>query len=326
MRPLAYGRTIAVGQGISVTLSDAGHILGSAHVLAELRENGRTSLFGISGDIGAPGRPVVADPTPFRAVDFLQMEATYGNHDHRPLPESVAELEKILTRATEGDGVVLIPAFSLGRTQDILYLLNGWKEKGKFKDLLVYVDSPLASRLTAVFDQNKAAFDDDAKGLLARGDDPFSFPGLHFVANVEESDRLRREAKRALIIASSGMCQGGRIRGHLETFLPRPTTDVVIVGHQAPGTLGRRLVDGAKTVWIHGHEVPVAAGIHTLGGFSAHAGRKDLLAWFRAIERKPKKAFLVHAEPYSLEALAQGLRDEFHVEVVIPAYGQSFDL
>ena len=323
---LEYGRTLKLGDGVSIALSDAGHILGSAHVLLTLREGGREVVYGLSGDVGCPGRPVVPDPTPFRALDVLQIEATYGDRDHRPLRESVDALEAVLTKATEGDGVVLIPAFSLGRTQDILWLLNGWKNAGKLKGLPVYVDSPLASRVTAVFDHNKGDYDEPTKKLLAGGDDPFSFDDLHFIGDAEESERVRHEARRALIVASSGMCQSGRIRAHLETFLPRPETHVVIVGYQANGTLGRRLVEGAKTVQIGGRDVPVNAAVHTLGGFSAHAGRKELLDWVDAIEKKPRRVFLHHGEPHSLDALAQSLRERFPLETVIPSYRDSFDL
>jgi metallo-beta-lactamase family protein len=326
MRPLAYGRTLAAGEGASVTLSDAGHILGSAHVLLSLKEEGRTLDVGISGDVGCPGRPVVADPQPFRGCDVLQIESTYGERDHRPLKESVDALAEVLARTTEGEGVVLVPAFSLGRTQDVLYLLNKWKEAGKLRDLPVYVDSPLASRVTGVFDHNKQDYDEDVKRLLSKGDDPFSFDDLHFVGSHMESERLKREVRRGLVIASSGMCQSGRIRGWLEACLPRPSTHVVIVGYQAEGTLGRRLVEGAKWVGLGGRQVPVNASVHTLGGFSAHAGRKELLAWIRAIERRPKRIYLHHGEPRSLDAFAQAIRSDLGIETVIPSYGDSFPL
>ena len=325
-RSIRYGEAAAAGRGISVVLSDAGHILGSAHVLATMKEGGRTVAFGLSGDVGGPGRPVVADLTPFRSLDCLQVESTYGDRDHRPPEESVRELLAILEDAERGSGVVLIPAFSLGRTQEILYHLNGWKNAGKLRDLAVYVDSPLATRLTKIYEGNAAVFDDDTKGLMKRGDDPFDFPGLTIVGDGRESERLSREAKRAVIISASGMCQGGRIVRHLQTFLPRPTTRVVIVGFQAPGTLGRRLVDRQRMVRIRGQEVPVNATIHTLGGFSAHAGKHELLAWIGAIGTKPKTVFLVHGEPRAQDAFAASIREELGLHVVIPEPRQGFDL
>jgi metallo-beta-lactamase family protein len=325
-RPIKYGQPVTVGPGVAVTLSDAGHILGSAHVLATLHEGGRTVAFGVSGDVGSPGRPVVADPTPFRALDYLQVESTYGDRDHKSPAESIEELDRILEQADGENGVVLVPAFSLGRTQDILYHLNELKNAGRIPHLAVYVDSPLATRVTRVFEGNSAVFDDDAKGLLRRGDDPFDFPGLTFVGDGRESARLTREARRCVIIASSGMCQGGRIVRHLEALLPRPSTKVVIVGYQAPHTLGRRLVEGRNPVFVRGRPVAVRATVHTLGGFSAHAGRGELLDWVRAISRKPSKVFLCHGEPPALEALARGLRDELGLATHIPDLDETVEL
>jgi metallo-beta-lactamase family protein len=321
-----YGETVKVTPHIAVTLSDAGHILGSAHVLARLSEGGREVLFGVSGDIGAKNRPVVADPTPFERADYVQMEGTYGDRDHRAHEASLKELQEVLERTQKDRGVALVPAFALGRTQDLLYHLNTWKNAGRFEDLPVYVDSPLATRLTHVFQGNPQALDDDAKALLKRGDDPFDFPGLTFVTSPAESERVGREAAGALIIASSGMCQSGRIVAHLQHLLPRPSTKLVIVGYQAPGTLGSRLIERPERVTIRGRDVEVRAEIHTLGGFSAHAGRRELLDWIAAVGGPPKKVFLCHGEVRALESFGQGVRDELGLETVIPALGQSFAL
>jgi len=323
---LRYGEERRVGPGASVTLSDAGHILGSAHVAVTLEEGSRRVLFGVSGDVGHKGRPVVADPTPFPQADFVQVESTYGDRDHRSGEASVEELLGILEGAVEHRGVVLVPAFALGRTQDLLYHVNGWKSAGRLKDLAVYVDSPLAIKLTQVFRNQPGGMDDDVKALAARGDDPFTFEGLTFVTDHQASERLSHEAQSALIIASSGMCQGGRIRGHLAALLPRESTQVVFVGYQAPGTLGRRLVDGAPVVRVEGREVAVRARIHTLGGFSAHAGRRELLDWLKAIGDGPRRVFLCHGEDRALESFATAIRSELGLETVIPALGQAFTL
>ncbi len=320
MRPLKYGETRQVGKGVSVRFSDAGHILGSAHVLVTLREGDRTVTFGISGDVGSPGRPIVSDPTPFGPLDYLQVESTYGDRDHRSIEQSIEEFNAIAMEADKNTGVVLVPAFSLGRTQDILYYLNALKNAGQLPRLEVYVDSPLATRLTTVFRQNPESFDDDTKGMLKHGDDPFDFPGLHIVTDPRESDRISREAHCALIISASGMCQNGRVVKHLQSFLPRPSSHVVIVGYQAPGTTGRRLVDGAKMVRIRGHSVPVNAKIHTIGGFSAHAGQHELLDWIEA-GGKPKKIFLVHGEPDALETFSKAIHDQVGVPTQIPRRG-----
>jgi metallo-beta-lactamase family protein len=323
---LRYGETSAIGSGISVTLSDAGHILGSAHVLLTLSEGGRTVRFGLSGDVGSPGRPVVSDPTPFRSVDHVQVETTYGDRDHRSGQDSARELLSILESVEASRGVALVPAFALGRTQDVLYHVARWKGEGRLSRLDVYVDSPLAMRLTDVFRRNAALFDDDTKGLLAGGNDPFDSRGLTFVQDARESERLARSARGALVIASSGMCQGGRILGHLEERLPLPSTDVVIVGYQAPGTLGRRLVDRATTVRVRGREVPVRARVHTLGGFSAHAGKRELLDWLAAIRPPPKTVFLVHGEPRAQDAFARDVLARIRTRVAVPEHGEAFDL
>lgn len=326
MRPARYGQPVKVADGVSVTLTDAGHILGSAHALLTLEEGGRTVRFGVSGDVGAHKRPVVPDPTPFEHADVVQVESTYGDREHRPPAESLKELQGVLEAAEKDGGVVLVPAFALGRTQDLLYHMNLWKNAGRFRDLPVFVDSPLATRLTEVFRHSPEALDDDATRLLQRGDDPFDFPGLTFVRSPAESERIRREAHHALLIASSGMCQGGRVVAHLAHLLPRPSTKVVIVGYQAPGTLGARIVERPEVVRIRGRDVPVHAEIHTLNGFSAHAGRRELLGWLAAVGGPPKRVFLCHGEPAVLEAFSRSIRSELHLETVVPSLGQSFEL
>lgn len=326
MRPVRYGQPVPVGTGIAFALSDAGHILGSAHVLATMVEAGRTVRFGVSGDVGAPGRPIVADPTPFPAADYVQIESTYGDRDHKSLDESLKELLAVLEGAVESHGVVLIPAFALGRTQDILYHVNRWKAQGRLGGLEVYVDSPLATRLTAVFRGNTSVFDEDAKGILKRDEDLFDFPGLRYVSSPMESERLSREATGAVIVASSGMCQSGRIVGHLAALLPRPSTKVVFVGYQAPGTLGRRLVDRAPVVNVRGHPVPVRASIHTIGGFSAHGGRDDMIDWLARCGSKPKRVFLCHGEPETLGRFGQAIRDRLGLETYAPKLDEAVEL
>jgi metallo-beta-lactamase family protein len=254
------------------------------------------------------------------------VETTYGDRDHKTQGDSIAELEQILEGAVADGGVVLLPAFALGRTQDVLYHVNAMKEAGRLKDLDVYVDSPMATKLTSVFRGSQGFYDEEARTLLRHGDDPLTFEDLRFVGDWRESERIGREARRALIISASGMCQGGRVTHHLAHLLPRPSTRVVFVGYQAPGTLGRRLVSGAKVVRIRGREVAVNATIHTLGGFSAHAGRRELLDWVRAIEKPPQRVFLVHGEPSSLEAFAKTLREDLGLEVHVPTHGESVPL
>jgi metallo-beta-lactamase family protein len=325
LQPLRYDEPLRIGS-IELRLQDAGHILGSAHVLATLTEDGRTVRYVASGDVGPRGRAIVGDPHPFRTADAVQVESTYGDRDHPSLDRSLSALLEILESVEGTDGVVVVPAFALGRTQDILWHLNAWKRAGRLKRLSVYVDSPLSDRLTRVFRANPAIWDEAARERYREGDDPFDFPGLRVVSDWRESENVTYEAKGALIIAASGMCQSGRVVNHLQTLLPRKTTHVVLVGYQGSGTLGRRLADGDQVVVIRGFEVPVFATIHTLGGFSAHAGKTELLEWLRASDPPPKRVFLVHGEPDVQESFAQTVRDALGSEVLIPDHGQSFDL
>jgi metallo-beta-lactamase family protein len=323
--PLRYDEPLRIGS-IELRLQDAGHILGSAHVLATLHEKGRTVRYVASGDVGARGRPIVGDPHPFRTVDAVQVESTYGDREHPSLERSLETLLSILESVEGTDGVVIVPAFALGRTQDILWHLNAWKRQGRLKRLSVYVDSPLADRLTRVFRGNPAIWDGAARERYREGDDPFDFPGLRVVSDWRESENVTYEAKGALIVAASGMCQSGRVVNHLQALLPRPTTHVVLVGYQGSGTLGRHLADGDQVVVIRGFEVPVFAKIHVLGGFSAHAGKAELLDWLRASVPPPKRVFLVHGEPGVLESFADTVHSALGSDVVIPDPGQSFDL
>jgi metallo-beta-lactamase family protein len=325
-RPLRYGRTLEVTPSLSVTLSDAGHILGSAHVHLALREGDRRASFGVSGDVGANDRPVVADPTPFPDVDWVQMETTYGDREHAPQGTTLEALRDLLAEAQADRGVVVIPSFALGRAQEILYRINQWKNAGHLKGLPVYVDSPLATRITAVFQANPAAFDDEAKGLLHRGDDPFEFDGLRLVSSPAESERVTREAAGCAIIASSGMCQSGRVVNHLLHLLPRPSTKVAFVGYQAHGTLGRRIADGAKVVNVRGHAVPVNASVHVLSGFSAHADRSDLLQWLERCGGSRKRVFLCHGEERALDSFAALIRERLRLDVHVPRLGERVPL
>jgi metallo-beta-lactamase family protein len=326
IQPVKYGKTVPVRDGFEVTLTDAGHILGSAHVLATMREDGRTVRYGVSGDVGAHDRPVVSDPTPLPEVDHLQVESTYGERDHGAQQETVERLAQLLEEVHREGGLLIVPAFALGRTQEILWHIGGWKREGRFVDLPVYVDSPLATRVTGIFRRNPECFDEDTRHILRDGDDPFEFQNLHYVSDAEESERLSRTLKGAVMIASSGMCQSGRVVGHLLHRLPDPTTRVVIVGYQAHGTLGARLQSGATKVTIRGQEVDVAARIETLSGFSAHAGRSELLRWIRGSGRTNAVVHLVHGEPQTLDAFAKSVEGELGLRTHVPEYGEKIEL
>lgn len=326
LRPVKYTEPFEVAPGISARFFDAGHILGSASVEVTVREGDREQVIVFSGDIGPKGLPLLRDPTLLKRADIAVLESTYGDRDHRSREETVAELAGILEDCRGRCGKILIPAFAVGRTQDLIYELGKLSRARRLDGVHVYVDSPLATDATRLYRSHTHLFDQESRALLQDGDSPLNFPGLRFTRSVEESKQLNTISKGVVVIAGSGMCTGGRILHHLKWGLPKPETHVVIVGFQAAGTLGRRLVDGQKVVKIHGDPVPVRASIHTLGGFSAHAGQSGLVEWARAFDPPPRRLILTHGEPRARDALAARLRREMGIECDRPGREESYEL
>jgi metallo-beta-lactamase family protein len=319
VRPLDYEEWREVAPGVSVRLFEAGHILGSASV--EMRgPGGRTVAF--SGDLGPKGSPFLRDPVPPPAADLLFLESTYGDRDHRSLDATVAELHEILERAVRERAMVLIPTFAIGRAQQVLFhLAELWRAGGpRFP---VFLDSPMAIEATRLYGKHRDLFDAQATALVRQGALRRQLPDLHFLATPEESRRLNDLEGPAVVLAGSGMCNGGRILHHLKHHLWREGTVMVFVGYQAEGTLGHALVKGAGHVAILGHRIRVAARVHTLGGLSAHAGRSELLAW-----AGPTNApvVLTHGEEAPRAALAAAIRDRFGRDVRLPARGDTIDV
>jgi metallo-beta-lactamase family protein len=311
--PYEAGSTIH--PGIDLRLHDAGHILGSAIVELRLEEGGSRKTLVFSGDLGQPGRPILNDPTPVTEADLLLLESTYGDRDHKPLEATVDELATLIRRAIqEKHGNVLIPAFAVGRTQEILYWLERLTFEGRIPALDVFVDSPLATEISSITRRHQELYNEAARALYgavaARG----SRCHVRYTHSVQESMALNRVTGGAVIISASGMCDGGRIRHHLMHHLPNPHTTVVISGFQAAGTLGRRLVNGEREVYIDGVRVRVNAEIATLGGFSAHAGQTELVGWLRHFERPPA-IWLVHGEPSASAALADRIESDLGWEI-----------
>ncbi len=304
MVPLPYGETRTLAPGVRVRLSDAGHILGSALVELWLEEGERRCKLAMSGDLGQPGRPILKDPAPIAEADVLVLESTYGDRDHKPLAATLDELvEAINYTLIERHGNVLVPSFAVGRTQELLYWFERLALEGRLPPLDVFVDSPLANEVSQITARHFELFDAEARRL--RQDVLAGRTHCHIreTNSVEESMAINRIEGGAVIVAASGMCDGGRIRHHLRHHLPNPRTTVLIVGYQAAGTLGRRLVERAPSVSINGQRVPVRARIVTLGGFSAHADQQAILGWLRKF-RRPPQTWLVHGEPQAANALA----------------------
>ncbi len=312
-----YGREFRPHPRVRARFQDAGHILGSAIAEVWVEEDGRETKLVFSGDLGQPARPVVRDPARIDAADVLVVESTYGNRDHKGMRETLDELVAAVEQ-TRRRGNVVVPAFALGRTQDLLVVLAELARAGRLADLDVFVDSPLAAQATAVTVKHQATLDADFQRIVAeaqRGELPIR---VRFTQSVDESKAINRVRSGAIIIAASGMCDGGRIKHHLQNNLPRAECAVLFTGFQAQGTLGRRIVDGAKVVRIFGEDVPVRARVHTLGGLSAHADRAALLAWLAAFARAPRHVFVNHGEAEIANGFAAAVRDRFGWNVRVP--------
>lgn len=326
---IGYREKREIAPGISVTYFDAGHILGAASVLMTIEHNSNhgnsrmeTTRILFSGDIGGVGSPILRDPEQGFEADVVLLESTYGDRDHRPLEETKQELLAILKNCQGECGKILIPSFAVGRTQDLLYHMGGFVRSGELKHLEVFVDSPMATDASDLYRKYVELYDCEAHALLNEGINPLAFPGLRYVRTIDESKRLNQRKEGVVIIAASGMCTGGRIVHHLRNTLYRPETRVVIVGYQAQGTLGRRLVNGEKMVRVLGEEVMVRAKVHTLGGLSAHAGQSGLLNWARGV-KGARRWFLTHGEDAPRTALAKKLREQVGVDAAMPKYGES---
>lgn len=307
--PVNYGDIVNVVPGISAQFVDAGHILGSASILLRLQDAGQTRSILLSGDIGSPGRPILRDPTPAPPADFVVMESTYGDRDHRPLPDSVDELYEAVNSTLKRGGNVIIPTFALERAQEVLYYLHqGMRQQRIPSRTSVFLDSPMAISATETFRRHPECFDEEFMAIL-RDDDPFTMPNLRFSHDSVDSMAINRIEGGAIIMAGSGMCNGGRIRHHLRHNLWRERSSIIFVGYAAEGTLARRIVNGARRVQIFGEDIAVNAKIWTINGFSAHAGRDELLAW---LGQQPRRGvFLVHGEyERGMQALESSLRDK----------------
>jgi metallo-beta-lactamase family protein len=325
--PVRYEEHREIAPGIEIRLVDAGHILGSASVQmtvkdrASDKEKPRTVVF--SGDIGVKGSPLLRDPTPLEHADLLVLESTYGDRDHRQRTQTIEELITIIEEAQAEDGKILIPAFAVGRTQDVTYHLGQALRGGRPKSLNVYLDSPMAIETSELYKRHRRLFDEEAGELWRTGRPPLEFPGFQYARTPQQSQRLNTIRGGMIVIAGAGMCTGGRIVHHLRHGLWQPSTHVVFVGYQAQGTLGRELVDGAERVRIFGESIAVKASVHTLGGFSAHAGQTGLVEWASPLKKSAPKVFLTHGEDQQRQGLSRALRRHLGLRSTLPSLGQT---
>jgi len=319
-----YDKVIHLAPGLKYRFVDAGHILGSSTLELWFQDSEIEKKIVFSGDIGKKGNPIIKDPLAPGKADFLVMESTYGDRAHRPMKESIDELVAAIKTTFKRGGNVYIPAFAVGRTQDLLYILNSLVREGRLYKIDVYLDSPLAEEATKVYLAHPECFDEQARKFFTTKNTDSSVR-LHFVKTVEDSMRLNRLRSGNIIIAGSGMCEGGRIRHHLKHNLWRPECSFIFVGYQAKGSLGRKIVDGAKAVSVLGEEIAVKASVYTINGFSAHADRAELIEWLSEFENSPQ-IFLVHGEEDAADSLGLLIREKFGFVTHHPSDGEMFEL
>lgn len=315
LKPVLYGQRITINEDIKVRYNDAGHILGSSIIELWITESGEEHKLVFSGDIGVKGRPILRDPAIIEEADYLVMEATYGNRLHDVNEKTIEDFIAAILKTTRRGGTVVIPSFAVGRTQELIYQLNRFYEehseyKQELDNIMVYVDSPLATSATEIFKRNAQAFDQETKDYILRGDNPLDFKNLRFTRSSEESIALNFNEEPKIIISASGMCEAGRIKHHLKHNLWNPKSSVIFVGYQAEGTLGRSIVSGDKDVTVLGEKIHVNAEIINFEGFSGHADRDGLLEWLRGFRQEPHHIFLVHGETEAKKGFAEYVKEK----------------
>ena len=326
LEDVPYGEPKAIADGISIKFSDAGHILGAASVQMDVLDGGRKLTIVFSGDVGQMNAPILRDPQTPLPADVVLLESTYGDRDHRPLDETRDELLQILKSAEATASKVVIPAFAVGRTQDIVYHIGEFIRGGLLRPINVTIDSPMAVSVSRLYSRHTDLYDERATEIVQQRMQPLEFPGVNYTHSVEESKAINHMQGPMVIVSANGMCTGGRILHHLRHNLPDPNAHVVIVGFQGNGSLGRRLVDGVKFVSIFGDDVKVRAKIHTLGGFSAHAGQTGLVNWAAPFQQSNPRFFLTHGEDGPRMILHNKLQTKYGIDAAMPKYGEEVEL
>jgi metallo-beta-lactamase family protein len=326
LRPIPYLQPVTLGDGVTATFHDAGHILGSAMLELAVRENGRAAQVVFSGDIGQWDKPIVRDPSVFARADYVVMESTYGTRRHEDFENVETRLARIISETIDAGGNVVIPTFAIERAQELIYYMGSLLRRGRIPPAPVFLDSPMANAVTDVFRRHRECFDDAAWQRINEGDAPLHFPGLQMIQSTEESKSLNRLDVPAVIMATSGMCTAGRIKHHLAHNITRPESTILFVGYQAGGTLGRQILDRPEEVRIHGRLWPVRARVEQVDGFSAHADAPELLRWIGSLEQAPRNVFVTHGEEASSLGLAEKIKEEKGWTTTVPRYQQVIEL
>lgn len=326
----SYGKEIEIFDGIKIEFTDAGHLLGSASIKITVTENGKEKSIIFSGDLGNVNRPLIRNPKTPRGADYVVIESTYGDRLHGARPDYETQLSRIIQETFDRGGNVVIPSFAVGRTQEMLYLIRGIKEKGLvngYDGFPVYVDSPLATEATNIYSSNLYDYyDDETLELLKKGIDPIRFEGLCLSVTSDDSRAINEDTRPKVILSASGMCEAGRIRHHLKHNLWRNDSTILFVGYQSEGTVGRKLIDGAKSVKLFGEEITVNAKIETLTGISGHADKDMLIGWLSAMEERPQKIFVNHGNDAVTDTFAKEIENVLGVTAIAPFSGDEYDL
>jgi metallo-beta-lactamase family protein len=329
MRGCDYGEEVAVADGVTAVFHDAGHILGSAIVELRVADGDSRQTIVFSGDLGRDGTPILRDPTPLSHAEHVVIESTYGNREHAPHDVAIDELAAAVDEVASDRGVMLIPAFAIGRTQELIWVLDDLVRAGRIPRVPLYLDSPMASKATQVYYDHPETYDQETSDLMRSGDSPLKYPGQQFTDSVEESKAVRHANRPIMVVASSGMLTGGRVMHHLKDFLPDPTCTLLFIGYQGEGTLGRHLQDGGTSARIDGEEYPVRCRVRSISGFSAHADQHELETWlgrFGAADGPPKTVFIVHGDPEAAEAFAARIRSDLGMQAHVPAHRETVTL
>jgi len=319
---LPYNKYLTIAPNVQIRAREAGHMLGSVSIEMTVKEDGIKKTVIFSGDLGPQGMAILKDPDPFTTADLVFMESTYGDHDHRSLTETLEEGGQIVKKAIAEKGKILVPSFAIGRTQQLLYYMARAVHRGKLREIPVYLDSPMAIEATGIYTKHAELYDEEAIELVNSGAIKGDMSKIHISETAEDSKALNEVEGPCMIIAGAGMCNAGRILHHLFQNLPLPETTVMMVGYQGHGSLGRRLLDGAKTVQIFGEEIPVRAHIASMGGLSAHAGQSDLLNWLGSVAPSKPVVVLSHGEDKGRIPLAALIRERYGIQPLLPEYGE----
>lgn len=316
MRTASYGESLVIAPFLKLSLHNAGHIIGSAFLVVDYDEDNLTKRVVFSGDLGSKNRLLLGALEVVKSADTLFIESTYGDREHRAINESIAEFREAIIKTIHEGGNILIPSFALERTQEILWLLHSMHEEGLLQNCKVFLDSPLAIEATKIYQKYPAELNREVGLHVSLGDDPFDFPQLKYTPRKIDSIQINEIEKRAIIIAGSGMCTGGRILHHLKARIWNPKNTIIFVGFQVKGTLGREIVDGAQFVRIYGEDIKVRSTIRTINGFSAHADRADMLIWMKQMEGL-KNIYLIHGEPEKMEDFKNYIKEKLGIKTHI---------